>query len=87
MIGKRRATSRIVRMTCLADGRGQEVELGGVVPREAGPVVAVVDVALVAGLAVEPLEHDRGIAVVPVVVLEDDPDARRRTTGPRPVNV
>ena len=63
-------------MTCSRTAGIEEVELGGVVPREARAVVAVVDVALVAGLAVEPLEHDRGVAVVPVVVLEDDPDAR-----------
>ena len=68
----------------LADGGVQEVELGGVVPREARAVVAVVDVALVARLAIEPLEHDRGVAVVPVVVLEDDPDPRvRRQVGAR----
>ena len=34
----------------------------------------MVDVLDVAGRPVEPLEHDRGVAVVPVVVLEDDPD-------------
>ena len=60
----------------LADVRVQEVELRGVVPREARPVVAVVDVALVARPSVEALEHDGGVAVVPVVVLEDDPDPR-----------
>ena len=60
----------------LAHGRVEEVQLGRVVPREARAVVAVVDVALVAGLAVEALEHDRRVGVVPVVVLEDDPDAR-----------
>ena len=66
----------------LADGRIEEVELRRVVPREARPVVAVIDVALVAGLAVEPLEDDRRVAVVPVVVLEDDPDPRvRRQVG------
>ena len=57
----------------LADLRVQEVELRGVVPREARAVVAVVDEAFLAGRPVEPLEHDRGIAVVPVVVLDDDP--------------
>ena len=51
------------------------VELGGVVPREARAVVAVVDVADVAGRRVAPLEHDRGVGVVPVVVLETDLDA------------
>ena len=60
----------------LADRRRQEVELGRVVPREARAVVAVVDVALVAGLPIEALEDDGRVAVVPVVVLEDDPDAR-----------
>ena len=39
------------------------VELGRVVPRERGAVVAVVDVALLAGLAVAPLEDDRRVAV------------------------
>ena len=63
----------------LADVGIEEVELGRVVPREARAVVAVIDVALVAAPAVEALEHDRGVAVVPVVILEDDPDARRPT--------
>ena len=49
-----------------------EVELGRVVPGEARAVVAVVDVALVAGPAIRPLEDDRGVGVVPVVILEDD---------------
>ncbi len=70
----------------LADRRIEEVELGRVVPREARAVVAVVDVADVAAPAVEALEHDRRVAVVPVVVLEHDPDplvgrqVRRRRT-------
>ena len=63
-------------MTCSRTVAGEEVELGRVVPREARAVVAVVDVSLVAGLAVEALEDDRRVAVVPVVVLEHDPDAR-----------
>ena len=66
----------------LADGGVEEVQLGGVVPREARAVVAVVDVALVAGLPVEALEDDRRVGVVPVVVLEDDPDPRIRRRGP-----
>ena len=49
-----------------------EVELRGVVPREARAVVAVVDEARRTGPAVDALEHDRGVAVVPVVILEDD---------------
>ena len=61
-------------MTCSRTAGSEEVELGRVVPREARAVVAVVDVALVAGPAVEALEHDGRVAVVPVVVLEDDPD-------------
>ncbi len=58
----------------LANGRVEEVELRRVVPWEARPVVAVVDIADVAAPAVEPLEHDCRVAVVPVVVLEHDPD-------------
>ncbi len=58
-----------------ADRRVQEVELRGVVPREARAVVAVIDVPLVAARTIESLEHDGRVAVVPVVVLEDDPDA------------
>ena len=66
----------------LADRGVEEVQLGGVVPREARAVVAVIDVALVAGLPVEALEDDRRVGVVPVVVLEDDPDPRVARTGP-----
>ena len=59
----------------LADLRVEEVQLRRVIPREARAVVAVVDVALVAGPAVEALEGHRRVAVVPVVVLQDDPHA------------
>ncbi len=59
----------------LADGRLAEVQLRGVVPGEAGAVVAVVDVAALARPAVAPLEDDGGVGVVPVVVLEADLDA------------
>ena len=58
----------------LADVGPQVVELGGVVPREARAVVAVVDEPLVAGRAVHPLEHDRRVRPVPVMVLEEDRD-------------
>ena len=51
------------------------VELGGVVPGKARPVVAVVDVALVAGPAVHALEDHSGVRAVPVMVLEEDPDS------------
>src|SRR4051794_6520023 len=62
----------------LADGWVEEVELCRVVPREARAVVAVVDVAVVAARAVRSLEDDGGVAVVPVVVLEDDRHASVR---------
>ena len=39
----------------------QVVELGGVVPGEAGAVIAVVDVALDAAGPIDSLEHDRGV--------------------------
>jgi hypothetical protein len=58
-----------------ADDRIEEVELGGVVPGKARTVVPVVDITHVAGPALEPLEDHRGVAVVPVVILEDDPDS------------
>ena len=57
-----------------ADVGAEVVELGRVVPGEARPVVAVIDVALRAGRAVGALEDDRGVRPVPVVVLEDDGD-------------
>ena len=56
----------------LADGGLEVVELGGVVPREARAVVAVIDIALVARPAVLPLEDDGCVGAVPVVVLEED---------------
>ena len=63
-------------MTCWRTAAIEEVELGRVVPREARAVVAVVDVALVAARPIDPLEDDRRVAVVPVVVLEDDAHPR-----------
>ena len=59
----------------LADVGSQVVELGGVVPRHARAVVAVVDVAVVAGRGVDALEHDRRVGVVEVVILDLDRDA------------
>ena len=56
----------------LADVGPQVVELRGVVPGEAGAVVAVVDVARLATPAVDALEHHRGVRGVRVVVLELD---------------
>ena len=55
-----------------AHGRVQVVELRGVVPREAGAVVAVVHVPRMAIRALGALEHDRGVAAVVVVVLDLD---------------
>ena len=52
MTGNRRATSRIVWMTASRTAGLEVVELGRVVPREARAVVAVVDVAPLAGAAV-----------------------------------
>ena len=59
-----------------ADVGTQVVELRGVVPRHAGPVIAVVDVADLAGLAVLALEDHRRVGGVPVVVLDVDADVR-----------
>jgi hypothetical protein len=58
----------------LSDRWVEEVELCRVVPGKARPIVPVIDVADVAGLAIEALEHDRSVGVVPVVVLQHDPD-------------
>ena len=54
------------------DRRLAEIQLGGVVPGEARAVVAVVDIAPLARPPVAPLEADRGVGVVPVVILEAD---------------
>ena len=60
---------------CLADVGPEVVELGRVVPREARPVVAVVDETVLVGPAIEPPEDDRGVRRVVVVVIEKDADA------------
>ena len=62
-------------MTASRTSALEVVELRGVVPRHAGAVVAVVDVALLAAPAVDALEHHRGVGVVEVVVLDVDADA------------
>ena len=59
----------------LADGGVQVVELRGVVPRKAGAVVAVVDVAGVAGVLVDAAEDDGGVGLLEVVVVDFDFDA------------
>ena len=52
------------------------IELRGVVPRHAGAVVAVVDEAVLTGLAVVAAEHDGGVGLVPVALLDEHADAR-----------
>ena len=53
----------------------QVVELRGVVPREARAVVAVVEVARVPGRAIDAPKDHRGVAAIPVVVLDAHRDA------------
>ncbi|OQA94010.1 MAG: hypothetical protein BWY25_03017 [Chloroflexi bacterium ADurb.Bin222] len=48
----------------------QIVELRGVVPRHGGAVVAMIEVARVAGPVIHPLEDDGGVAVGVVVILK-----------------
>ena len=52
------------------------VELRGVVPRHAGAVVAVIEEPHPSGVPVGALEHHRRVGLVPVAVLDLDPDAR-----------
>ncbi len=59
----------------LADGWIEVVELGGVVPGEAGAVVAVIDVAGFAGGLVAAAEDDGGVGLGVVVILDFDFDA------------
>jgi hypothetical protein len=74
MIGNWRATCRIVWMTASRTSALQVVELRRVVPGHAGAVVAVVDVADVAGPGVGTLEYDGRVRGVPVVILDLDRD-------------
>ena len=48
------------------------IELGRIVPRHAGAVVAMIDVSLVASPVVDPFEDDRRVAPIEVVILEID---------------
>ena len=59
----------------LANSRIQIVELRGVVPREAGAVVAVVDVAGVAGPLVATLKDHGCVSLFKVVIFNFDFDA------------
>ena len=60
----------------LAHGGIQVVELGGIVPGKAGAIVAVIDVAGLATLAVAALEDHGGIGLLVVVAFDLDLDAR-----------
>ncbi len=60
----------------LSDLREEEVELGGVVPRHVGAVVAVVQVAAPAAVVVDMLEDYGSVAVIPVAVLDAQADGR-----------
>ena len=59
----------------LAHRRIQVVELRGIVPGKAGAVVAVIDVAGFASLAVAALEDHGGVGLLEVVILDFDLDA------------
>jgi hypothetical protein len=72
MTGNRRATATIVRMTCSRTSAWRKSSCAVSFHGEAGPVVAVIDVARLPRRAIDALEDDRRVAVVPVVVLEDD---------------
>ncbi len=65
----------------LADVGLGVVELRGVVPGEGGAVVAVVDVAGLAGGVVAQAEGDGGVGLVVVVVVDLDLDAASRWRG------
>ena len=54
----------------------QVVELRGVVPGKAGAVVAVIDVARLAGAVVAAAEDDGGVGLLVVVVFDLDLDTR-----------
>ena len=58
-----------------ADGGAEVVQLCGVVPGEAGAVVAVIDVVDVAGAVVAAAEDDGGVGLFVVVVFDFDFDA------------
>ena len=65
----------------LADVGLGVVELGGIVPGEGGAVVAVVDVAGLAGGVVAQAEGDGGVGLVVVMVVDLDLDAASRWRG------
>jgi hypothetical protein len=58
-----------------ANGRIQIVELRGIVPREAGAVVAVIDVARLVGPLVTALEDDGSVSLLKLMILNFDFDA------------
>src|SRR6185369_3735977 len=58
-----------------ADFGLQVVELRGIVPREAGAVVAVIDVSGVATPAIDTAKHDRCIGLVKVMIFNLDLDS------------
>ena len=61
-----------------AHRRIQVVELRGVVPRKAGAVVAVIDVARLAGPAVAAAKNDSSVGLLEVVIFDLDFDAASR---------
>ena len=58
----------------LAYFREKEVELGGVVPWHVGAVVAVVEVAALSSVMIVMFTDHRGVAMVPVAILDADAD-------------
>ena len=60
----------------LPDLRQQKIQLRRVVPGHIGSVITVVDVAHLTGCGVDSLEYDRRVAMLPVSILNLQPDAR-----------
>ena len=94
MIGNWRATCRMVWITASRTSACRKSSCAVSFHGIAGAVVAVIDVARLAGPAVDALEHDRRVGAVVVVVLDLDRDAAvvgqvgpveaiRRDTGSR----
>ena len=68
------ATWRIVWIIALPGFRIEEIDLSGVVPGHGGSVVAVIDVPLVPGVGVEPLEGNRCVRFIVVVIFDINRD-------------
>ncbi len=57
----------------LTDNGKHKIKLSSIIPRHAGAVIAVINIADITGPAVDAFEYDSGVSMVPIAVFNMNP--------------